>query len=125
MSDSDPDTDRFATVGPGLFRSPVTGPFTIPEPEPAPDTFDPFDTNTWHFKTPPAPWYRVGRTRLLLTLVAGAAVALVISMVLLATRKEPADDSPAPTPSTSTAAPSTTTTATAPTSAPPPPPPPA
>jgi hypothetical protein len=127
VSDSDPDTDRFAAVDPGPFRGPVTGSFTIPDPEPAEDTFDPFNTNTWNFKGPPTPWYRVGRSRLLLLLVAAAAAALVTALVLLATQNEPADNSPAGVPSSTTTATSTTATTTPTTTsvpAPPRPPPP-
>jgi hypothetical protein len=127
VSDSDPDTDRLAAVDPGPFRETVTGSFAIPDPEPTGEVFDPFNTNTWHFKAPSTPWYRTGRTRLLLVLVGTAAAALVTSVVLLATQKEPPDEEPAGTPSSSTTATTTTTshtpTTTPSTTSPPAPPP--
>ena len=89
-SGGDPDTDPFRAIDPGPhgtgpFAGPTTGSFVIPEPEPTGDTFDAFNTDTWRFRQPPPPWYRTKDARLLLIVVALAAVALVVSLVVLAT----------------------------------------
>lgn len=49
-------------------------------------TFDAFDSSTWNFKPAPTPWYRTGSTPVLVAAVSVAAVALVVSVVLLAFR---------------------------------------
>lgn len=87
---------------------------------PDPVRFDAFNTTTWNFKPAPTPWYRTTPAMLGLITTAIAAVALVVSGVLLLFRG-PADDAGPP------AAPSSTTpTSAAPatTSRPAPPPPP-
>ncbi|MUL65086.1 hypothetical protein BOO86_11475 [Mycobacterium sp. CBMA 234] len=131
----DPDTDPFRAIDPGThgtgpFAGPTTGSFVLPEPEPTDDTFNAFDTNTWRFRQLPVPWYRRKDARLLLIAVTVAAVALVVSLVVLATRKDSEPEGPAPVESTSTTTTTTTTHAPTPSAttpppspAPPPPPP--
>ncbi|SEH52559.1 hypothetical protein SAMN04489835_0958 [Mycolicibacterium rutilum] len=45
--------------------------------------FDAFDSTTWYFEPAPPPWYRTGKTLGLLIAASLAAVALVVSGVLL------------------------------------------
>jgi hypothetical protein len=88
------------------------------------DRFDAFNMNAWNFKPAPAPWYRTKQAMAALVATAVAAVAIVVSGVLLVFR------SPATSPvdETSTATPTVPTTAAATPSRtselPPPPPPP-
>ena len=48
--------------------------------------FDAFDSNTWYFEPAPPPWYRTKHTVALFVAASVAAVALVVSGVLLALR---------------------------------------
>jgi hypothetical protein len=87
-------------------------------------SFDAFDENTWYFEPAPPPWYRTKRTLGLLVVAVVAAVALVVSGVLLIFRTpgQPVDDKPTPVSQTvQTTAPVRTETRV---SEPPPPPPP-
>ncbi|WP_326548538.1 hypothetical protein QGN32_10720 [Mycolicibacterium sp. ND9-15] len=61
-------------------------------------SFDAFDENTWYFEPAPPPWYRTRHTLGLLVVAAVAAVAIVVSGVLLIFRTpgQPADDKPTP-----------------------------
>ncbi|RAV18269.1 hypothetical protein DQP55_02045 [Mycolicibacterium sp. GF69] len=71
-------------------------------------SFDAFDENTWYFEPAPAPWYRRGRTVGVLAVTGIAAVAFVVSGVLLAFRTPgaPAGENTAPVePTAQTAAP--------------------
>lgn len=133
-ADDDPDTDPFRAVDPGPhgtgpFAGPTTGSFVIPEPEPTGDTFDAFNTDTWRFREPPPPWYRTKDARVLLIVLAVAVVALVVSLVVLATRRDFGSDQPtpaetSPTTTTPTTTPTTTqATSSTPSPTPPPPPP--
>lgn len=94
-----------------------------PEQVPGRDmTFDAFDENTWYFEPAPPPWYRTKPTLGLLVVATIAAVALVVSGVLLIFRTpgESADDKPAPvSPTAQTTAPERTESRS---SGPPPPP---
>lgn len=102
---------------------PSADPFD-PEQVPGRDmTFDAFDENTWYFEPAPPPWYRTGRTLVLLVIAAIAVVALVVSGVLLMFRTPggPADDNFTPVgPSAQTTAPARSESRS---SEPPPPPP--
>jgi len=80
------DTDRLA-----LARSedPEPGVEWIEPPPPTAaeeHTFDAFDSRTWNFKPAPTPWYRTGGMPVVVVAVSVAAVALVVSVVLLAFR---------------------------------------
>ncbi|MEO3759595.1 hypothetical protein ABGB19_15070 [Mycobacterium sp. B14F4] len=87
--------------------------------------FDAFDSSTWYFEPAPPPWYRTKQTLALFVAASVAAVALVVSSVLLALR---GPDSTAVDETTSVTQPAASTPpASRPpsrTSAPPPPPPP-
>ncbi|HEX2213559.1 MAG TPA: hypothetical protein VHH12_08945, partial [Mycobacterium sp.] len=48
--------------------------------------FDAFDSNTWYFEPAPPPWYRTKQTLAVFAAVSVAAVALVVSGVLLVFR---------------------------------------
>lgn len=93
--------------------------------EPVADTdlyFDAFDANTWYFEPAPMPWYRTKQTLAVFTAVAIAAVALVVSSVLLVFRTPgtaAVEEVTSVTQTAPTTAPSRTPS---PTSAPPPPP---
>ncbi len=55
--------------------------------------FDAFDEDTWYFEPAPPPWYRTKLNLCILIAVVIAAVALVVSVVLLVVRApEPAAD---------------------------------
>lgn len=93
--------------------------------ERAPDTdlhFDAFDSNTWYFEPAPPPWYRTKPTLAVFAAVTIAAVALVVSGVLLVFRAPgtaAVDEATSVTQTAATTAPSRTAS---PTSAAPPPP---
>ncbi|GAT10992.1 hypothetical protein H7I77_06080 [Mycolicibacterium novocastrense] len=73
--------------------------------------FDAFDENSWYFAPAPPPWYRTKRNLSLLLAAAIAAVALVVSAVLLVfgAPGEPADREPEPVrPTVQTTAPART-----------------
>ncbi|UUO01875.1 hypothetical protein M4D79_26960 [Mycolicibacterium novocastrense] len=75
--------------------------------------FDAFDENSWYFEPAPPPWYRTRRNLSLLLAAAIAAVALVVSAVLLVLRApaEPAGGEPEPVrPTVQTTAPARTQT---------------
>lgn len=99
---------------------------------PAPDSatdrrpFDAFNDSTWHFTSPPPPWYRTRPAVMTIAAASVAAVTLVVSTVLLAFTG-PADDSVPTQESThesTSSAPAATTTSRSPLPPPPPPPPP-
>jgi len=84
--------------------------------------FDAFDASTWRFEPAPVPWYRTGQGLTALIATTVAAIALVVSAVLLVFRGTGAtveETTPVTPP-----APTTTIAPSATTSAPPPPPPP-
>jgi hypothetical protein len=54
--------------------------------EGAPDGFDAFDSRTWYFEPAPTPWYRTPRALTALIAATVAAMALVVSAVLLVLR---------------------------------------
>ncbi|MCV7282037.1 hypothetical protein H7J88_20620 [Mycolicibacterium flavescens] len=90
-------------------------------------SFDAFDSDTWYFEPAPPPWYRTRKTATLLAAISLAAIAIVVSGVLLVfdrpsgtavdevTTVSPTAQSSAPPPSSSRPEPPP----------PPPPPPPA
>ncbi|KUI19745.1 hypothetical protein AU193_07510 [Mycobacterium sp. GA-1285] len=94
------------------------------DPEKAPGrdmTFDAFDEDTWYFEPAPPPWYRTKRNAGVLVVTACAAIALVVSGVLLVFRTpgEPVDRHREPVrPTVQTTAPARTQ---APATTPPPP----
>ena len=97
-----------------------------PPTEAEEQTFDAFDSRTWNFRAAPTPWYRTGPTAVVVVAVSVAAVALVVSVVLLAFRGTSGEQT-APSDETSSApsSPSApTTTSDEPLSPPPPLPPP-
>ena len=99
------------------------GPSQVAEPH-----FDAFDSSTWYFEPAPPPWYRTKQTLTVFVVAAVAAVALVVSGVLLVFRGPATTAVDETISATQTAA---TTAAPAPVSPPrtsalpPPPPPPA
>lgn len=85
--------------------------------------FDAFDENSWYFEPAPPPWYRTRRNLSLFLAASIAAVALVVSAVLLVLRTpaEPGDREPQPVrPTVQTTAPVRTLTP-SPSTQPPPP----
>jgi hypothetical protein len=92
-------------------------------PETADDGFDAFDTNTWHFKSAPTPWYRTKQAMTALIATAAAMAAIVVSGVLLVfhTPGNVVDQTPSPE---RTAVPTSAAPATVASSATEPPPPP-
>ena len=119
-ADSPPVDDEFEYL-------PGTPPAAAADPAPDGHGFDAFNANTWTFKAPPPPWYRMKKSVLTMVAVVIAVVTLVVSIVLLATRS-PTDDERSPATETSavptTATTPATTRAVAPAPLPPPPPPP-
>jgi len=84
------------------------------------EAFDAFDTDTWRFEPAPQPWYRSKSALTALIATAAAAMALVVSAVLLVFRgpASAVEDSTSVTPT----APTTVASTEPRTSAPPPPP---
>ncbi|OBG98979.1 hypothetical protein A5698_11015 [Mycobacterium sp. E136] len=102
--------------------------FFDPEKAPGRDMrFDAFDADTWYFEPSPPPWYRTRLNLCILIAAAIAAIALVVSVVLLVVRApEPAvdrNDKPV-RPSVQTTAPPRTPSPRNESPPPPPPPPP-
>lgn len=100
--------------------------YPAPDSEPGRRPFDAFNDSTWHFKSPPPPWYRTRPAVMTIAAASVAAVTLVVSTVLLAFTG-PADDSVPTHESThesTSSAPATTNTSRSPLPPPPPPPPP-
>jgi hypothetical protein len=95
-----------------------------PEPQPRDGRFDAFDANTWNFKPAPPPWYDSPQAKLAIAAVSLAAVALVVSIVLLLFQGSSGGDEPSPaTDPTPTTTPTTATSSAVPPPPPPPPPP--
>ncbi|MCT7661476.1 hypothetical protein [Mycobacterium deserti] len=89
------------------------------------DGFDAFDSNTWYFEPAPTPWYRTTRAMWALLSTAAAAIAIVVSGVLLVFQPGQAvEDSTGEPPVTPTATSTAERTRLATSSAPPPAPPP-
>jgi hypothetical protein len=106
-----------------------TGPETDPNLH-----FDAFDSDTWYFEPTSPPWYRTKQTLAVLVAAAVAAVALVVSGVLVALRgpgitavdeATPVTQTPATTAASMSAAPTSALPPPPPSPPPPPPPPPA
>jgi hypothetical protein len=89
-------------------------------------TFDAFDSSTWYFEPAPPPWYRTKQTLVVLFAAGIAAVALVVSSVLLVVRPSTTaiEEATTATPTAPTTAETRTRVATSAPSPPPPPPPP-
>ncbi len=88
-------------------------------------SFDAFDESTWHFDPSPPPWYRTKQSAIALVATAVAAIALVVSGVLLVFRgpSTSVDETTSVTPTAPTTV-AQSESASSPESPPPPPPPP-
>ncbi|MGE2721847.1 hypothetical protein [Mycolicibacterium celeriflavum] len=106
----------------------ATAGYFDPEKAPGRDMrFDAFDEDTWYFEPAPPPWYRTKFTLGVLIAAAIAAVALVVSVVLLVvhTPAKPVDRNDKPLrPTVQTTAPARTPSPRNESPPPPPPPPP-
>jgi hypothetical protein len=110
------------------WEEPAAPAWTAPEPFPD-GQFDAFNANTWSFKPAPTPWYRTRQATVVLLAAGLAAVALVVSAVLLVFNGDqgggPVKATPSATPTApSSDAPAPSLTSEPPPPAPPPPPPP-
>jgi hypothetical protein len=128
-SDSGPDHDYLLNdvpqghpVGIAWSETEWGHPERQPEPTPSDGRFDAFNASTWNFKPAPPPWYDSTQAKLAIAAVSLAAVALVVSIVLLLFQGSSGEDSE-PSPTTTTAPTTTTVSSEAPPPPPPPPPP--